>query len=151
MEHLLDRGPSIVFLSETWLKSNRNEVTSLVKTYGYILLHNIRKNREKETGGGVGILLKFGICYKRIKHKQFSSFEHIVIKAMLENNSLILVSIYRVLFVSVTVFLEDVQMFELLVTLKEDIILAGDVNIHMEEDELYANRFRGILNTFNIN
>ena len=152
MEHLLDREPSIVFLSETWLKSNRNNVTSLVKEYGYILLHNIRKNRKKETGGGVGILLKIDINYKRINHKQFSSFEHIIIKILpKDNKSLLLVSIYRVLFVSVTVFLDEiVQLFEILVTLKDNIVLAGDVNIHMDEDDLYSNRFKDILDTFNI-
>ena len=47
MEHLLDRDPSVVFISETWLKSDKNLVTSLVKTYGYMLLHNRRKNKEK--------------------------------------------------------------------------------------------------------
>ena len=152
MEHLLDRDPSIVFLSETWLKSNKNDVTALVKTYGYILLHNRRKDREKELGGGVGILLKFGISYKQLTYKQYSSFEITVVKIKLNNNKhLILVSIYRVLFVSVTVFLEEIiQLFEILLTLKENIILAGDVNIHNDEDELYSNRFKDILNTFNI-
>ena len=58
MEHVIDNDPSIVLLQETWLKSNRSNVTALVKEYGYILLHNIRKNREKNSGGGVGILLK---------------------------------------------------------------------------------------------
>ena len=56
MEHVIDRDPSIVLLQETWLKTNRSNVTSMVKEYGYILLHNIRKNREKTGGGGVGIL-----------------------------------------------------------------------------------------------
>ena len=37
-EHLLDRNPSIVFISETWLKTGNNHVTTLVKTYNYILL-----------------------------------------------------------------------------------------------------------------
>ena len=80
MEHLLDRDPSIVFLQETWLKTNRNNVTALVKEYDYVLLHNIRKNREKENGGGVGVLLKKDIKYKRINHSQFTSFEHIIVK-----------------------------------------------------------------------
>ena len=75
MEHLLDRDPTIVFLSETWLKSNKNEVTALVKTYGYKLLHNRCKDREKELGGGVGILLKLTMLHMHINYKQYSSFE----------------------------------------------------------------------------
>ena len=67
MEHLMDRNPSIVFLSETWLKSNNNnDVTAVVKTYGYTLLHNRRKDGEKVLGGGVGILLKTGMSYKQL-------------------------------------------------------------------------------------
>jgi hypothetical protein len=152
MEHLLDRDPSIVFLSETWLKSNRNNVTSLVKDYGYVLLHNIRKNREKDTGGGVGILMKMDLKHKRVAHKQFSSFEHIIIRIpVADRTSLLLVSIYRVLFVSNAVFLDEiVTLFEMLVTRKENFILAGDVNIHMDEDYIYANKFKDILDTFNM-
>ena len=33
-------------IGETWLKSDKNEITSLVKTYGYTLLHN-RRNLVK--------------------------------------------------------------------------------------------------------
>ena len=109
MEHVMDREPSIAFLQETWLKTQRSYVTALVKEYGYVLLHNIRKNRKKSTGGGVGILLKKEMKHKRIKHAQFTSFEHIVVKVSIENNkSLLVISIYRVLFVPVTVFLEEI-------------------------------------------
>ena len=152
MEHVVDRDPSIVMLQETWLKTNRSNVTALVKEYGYILLHNIRKDREKAGGGGVGILLKRDMKFKRIKHGQFSSFEHKVVKVSIQNNrSLLVISIYRVLFVPVTVFLEEiVELFEYLTSQKDDILLAGDVNIHMDTDELYSNKFRDILRNFNI-
>ena len=86
------------------------------------------------------------------KHGQFTSFEHKVVKVIIENNkSLLLISIYRVLFVPVTVFLvEIVELFEYLIAQKDDILLAGDVNIHMETDETYANKFKDILRNFNI-
>ena len=58
------------------------------------------------------------------------------------NNSLTLVSVYWLLFVPTTVFLcEIVQLFEILVSSNENIILAGDVNVHMDEDNLYSNQF----------
>ena len=139
-------------LSETWLKSNRGNITAIVKEYDYVLVHNIRKNRKKENGGGVGILLKTDISYKRINNKQFTSFEHVMVKIILaDKTSLLLVSIYRVLFVSITIFLDEiVELFEMLVTLNDNIILAGDVNIHMDEDSLYPCKFKDILDTFNI-
>ena len=105
----MDRDPSVVFITETWLKTEKNHVTSLVKDYGYILLHNRRKNRAKELGGGVGILLKIGIDYKKMDFKQHSSFELFVVKIFLNGEkSLSLACIYRVLFVPVTVFLEEI-------------------------------------------
>ena len=86
MEHILDRDADIVFLTETWLTSDCNHVTAMVKTYGYELLHCRRKNRQKETGGGVGVLVKQTIKRKQLKTKMFSSFEHTVVKIFLKNN-----------------------------------------------------------------
>ena len=84
MEHVIDRDPSIVLLQETWLKTKRSNVTALVKEYGYVLLHNPRKGREKNNGGGVGIMVKKDMKYKPITHGQFSSFEHKIIKLSIE-------------------------------------------------------------------
>ena len=86
MEHLIDRDPSIVFVSETWLKTLKSNVTALVKEYGYTLLHNPRKGRKKEDGGGVGILLKRDISYKPVNHSQFSSFEHKMLRVEIGRN-----------------------------------------------------------------
>ena len=72
----------------------------LVKTYGYTLLHNTRKNRAKEIGRGVGFLLKLGIKYMHINYKKFSSFE----------------------------------LFEMLASSNESMLLAGDMYIHWEKD-----------------
>lgn len=151
MEHLIDRGPDIVFLNETWLLTDTSDVTALIKTYGYKLIHNKRKNRAKETGGGVGILLKLGAKYKHVPIKTYSSFELTVVKLFgVRGKPVLLVCLYRVLFVSITIFLKEiVDLFEYLATCPEDILFAGDVNIHMDEDETYANRFKDLLNSFN--
>ena len=67
------------------------------------------------------------------------------------SKTLLVVSIYRVLFVPVTVFLEEiVELFENLLALKDDMVLAGDVNIHMDTDESYTKRFKEILNDFDV-
>ena len=152
MEHLLDRDPKIVFLTETWLKSDVSDVTALVKTYGYKLVHDRRKNRDKETGGGVGIMLKLGMKHKHVPIRTYSSFELTLLKLFQNNGKcVLLVSLYRILFVSVTVFLvEIVELFEYLASCPEEILLCGDINIHMDEDEIYANRFKDLLNTFNL-
>ena len=138
--------------TETWLKTEKNHVTSLVKDYGYILLHNRRKNQAKELGGGVGILLKIDINYKQINFKQYSSFELFVVKIFLKDRkALSLACIYRVHFVPITVFLEEiVQLLEIFVSTNERIILAGDINTHLDQDEIYSNRLKDIFNMFNI-
>ena len=65
MEHIVDRKSDIVFLTETWLQSDKNSITAEIKTYGYKILHDRRKDRKKETGGGVGILIKAGLMAKQ--------------------------------------------------------------------------------------
>ena len=58
LEHILDQDASIVFVSETWMESDKNDITAMIKSYGYTLIHNRRKGRMKETGGGVGVMVK---------------------------------------------------------------------------------------------
>ena len=56
MEHVLDYKADIVFITETWMTSNKNKITATVKDYGYTLYHKIREHDEKFQGGGIGIL-----------------------------------------------------------------------------------------------
>ena len=72
MEHLLDGDPDVAFITETWLTSEKNSITASIKTYGYNLVHRPRKDREKERGGGVGILVRSTIQNKTIPCKEFS-------------------------------------------------------------------------------
>ena len=115
-------------------------------------MHNRRKNREKETGGGVGILIKNTITAKQLSCKSFTSFEHTMVQLKLTNNTkLIVVSIYRLQFISQSIFLDEFEdLLEMLSVMKESWIISGDVNFHMETDEHYATLFKDSLMTFNI-
>ena len=56
-----------------------------------------------------------------------------------------------ILFRSISVSFEGiVQFFEVLLAQKENVLLAGGINIHMDKDEHYPNHFRDILNMFNM-
>ena len=147
MEHIVDRNSDLVFLTETWLTSDNNHVTALVKTYGYELLHARRKKREKVTGGGVGILVKRNIKRKPLKSKMFASFELFMTKIFLGNKkSITLVCIYRLLFVSVVTFLDEfTQLLEMLIATNTKVIIAGDVNIHTERSDSYSKKFAEIM------
>ena len=136
MEHLTDQNPDVIFLTETWLTSEKNNITAEIKEYGYLPLHKIRKNREKDRGGGVGILVKSSISGKQLVSKDHHSFEYNVVTLPLKNNSkMTLITVYRLQFVSVAEFIEEFEeLLEKYTVLSEDFVIAGDVNLHMETD-----------------
>ena len=112
MEHVIDCDASIAFISETWMEADKNDITAIIKSYGYTLIHNRRKGREKIMGGGVGIMIKSSIIHKHLKSKMFSSFEQTMVMIKLTNNTkLILITIYRLLFASAVTFLNEFTEF----------------------------------------
>ena len=152
MEHLVDHESDIVFLTETWLQADRNSITAEIKTYGFKLLHDRRKDRAKERGGGVGIMVKIGLAAKQQPAKHYESFEHTVVYLSLANKKrLILISIYRVLFVAEKVFLNDIaELFDEYVVSNEHFIIAGDINIHVETADLYSRQFDELLDLYDL-
>ena len=127
-------------------------MTALVKDYGYKLIHNRRKGRDKETGGGVGILVRLNMKFKKMKSETYSSFECIQVQFSMEGMEIVtLVCVYRLLFISIVIFLEEIiRLLELLVSTRDSIIFAGDVNIHTEMDVTYAKQFADTLDMFNM-
>ena len=108
MEHVLDSNCDIVFLTETWLQSDKNSITAEVQTYGYKLLHNRRKDRIKERGGGVGVLIKDGLIAKQLAAKHYTSFEHSIVKIQLASKDvLFIISVYRLQEVAVSTFFDE--------------------------------------------
>ena len=151
MEHVLDHDASIVFLSETWMEAEQNDITALVRTYGYTLRHNRRKGRKKETGGGVGIMVKSTMVHKHLKCKFFSSFEATMVNVKLTNNTkIVIVAIYRLQFVPAVIFMKDFsELLEILSVIPEDIIISGDINFHLESNDYNVESLRKLRNTFN--
>ena len=151
MEHILDRNSDVVFLTETWLQSDKNAVTAEIQTYGYKLLHNRRKDREKDRGGGVGILVKSSYMAKQIPAKQFLSFEHTVVRVPVAKKTLYLISVYRVLFVAVSVFMEEFSELLGMYTIpNEHYVIAGDFNIHVESDDSNAKQLKELLDMYDL-
>ena len=73
MEHVIDHQVNVLFSSETWVTSKKDTTTAMFEEYGYVLHHNMRKDRRKEIGGGVGILVKKCVKVKPMKVKQFQT------------------------------------------------------------------------------
>ena len=151
MEYILDKQSDIVFISETWLKSDKNNITADIKDYGYTLIHNIRDDPDKERGGGVGIMFKSTLSPIQVNSKSFSSFEHMVVKLPCANNNVLLICIYRLLFIPVSVFHEEFALLLEMYTMSYDsFIIAGDINIHVETGELSSIRFHEQLDLFDL-
>ena len=152
MEHILDRNSDVVFLTETWMQSDKNALTAEIKTYGYKLLHNRRKDRAKDRGGGVGILGKASFIAKQLPSKHFLSFEHTVVRLPLAKKKyLYLVSLYRVLFVPVATFFDEFSDLLGVITIpNEHFVIAGEFNIHMESDTPNAKQLKEILDMYDL-
>ena len=152
MEHILDCNSDVVFLTETWLQTDENAITAEVKTYGYELLHNRRKDREKERGGGVGLLVRNNISAKQLKVKHYSSLEYTVVQIKLYNRkSIFLISFYRLQEVAVSTFVEDfTDLLNDYTIPNEHFIIAGDINIHMETDDANSNKIKDLIDIYDL-
>ena len=152
LEHTIDYNADVVFLSETWMEADKNDITALIKERGYKLLHDRRTNREKEGGGGVGIMVKSCMVHKHLSCKPFSSFEHTMVEVKLTNSTkLVLITIYRLLFVPPHKFLDEFSDFlEMLSVMKENFVMAGDINLHLENDDSHVNSLNETFEMFNL-
>ena len=152
MEHIMDRNSDIVFLTETWLQADKNSVTAEIKTYGYELLHNRRKDRAKERGGGVGVLVKNTLSRKQLPAKHYKTFEHTIVKIQLSNNNtLYVISIYRLQEISIATFFDEfTELLNLYVVSNDNSVIAGDLNIHTETETPDAKQFKELLDIYNL-
>lgn len=152
MEHVSDHNADVAFITETWLKSDKNQITADIQTHGYRLKHSIRNDPDKERGGGVGILVRSTMSVTQLSSKPFSSFEHVVIKLTCsKRKTVLLISIYRLLYVPVTVFHDEFfELLEMYTVLNEDFIIAGDINIHVETDDASSKKFHEIIDLFDL-
>ena len=90
---LQDGSIDICFLTESWLKSQNNNVTALLKEAGYNIYHF---NRADKKGGGVAIITKFKYKSKLQKSFNYSSFECVVqVIKTTDNVNLTLITVYR--------------------------------------------------------
>ena len=155
MEHILDLKADLVFLCELWLKSDFNAITAKVKTYGYQLLHTVRKRLTKMRGGGIGLLFSDNLQVKKEKRikTSYESFEYGIYSLKVDSGleKVFLVSFYRYQEVNVNIFFDDYTNFiEQLVTLGKSFLLAGDINIHCETNNESSQNLKSILTSFGL-
>ena len=148
-----DTDTDFAFITETWLTSQNNKTTAIIKEHDYIIKHIIRNDPDRDRGGGVGIMLKKDITNKTLKcKKEFTSFQHVTLQITPnQNEKLTIMCVYRLLYVPISTFYtEFAELMEIFSVSSDKLIIAGDINIHMETQETSARRFNEILDMFGL-
>ena len=132
METLKDNSIDIAGICETWLKDTNSPVTATIKSYGYSIQHNHRKEKK---GGGTALIYKS--CYSPSAFRTttaYKSFEYTA--ATVKSNTamkVMFVIMYRPGQMS-ALFNQELDSFLSEISTKADtLILAGDLNIHFNQ------------------
>lgn len=142
LEVLHDEKIHIACLQETWLSSESNHITSIIKQAGFNISHVFRSEKR---GAGVAIIWKehlqpiTQLC--KIQSKNYVSFQYQCMIFNLEPK-LLIISIYRLQEIPFTQFLIDLEdLMSNHFSNSYSFILVGDFNTHFEKTELRDNIF----------
>ena len=143
----IDNPFHILGLTETWLKPNN---ANNVEIEGFEYIHSIRPTdsvSDKESGGGLSFFIKQGVEYKVCEH--LNSMEPYMESLFLEvtrNSKTYLVGlIYRIPNTNVDLFIDKMNEIIEPIRNKQELILLGDFNIDLLQDNSYSNDFQNML------
>lgn len=131
MQTIVDKDVDIGCICETWLFSQNNPVTAIIKSHGYLVNHDYRKSQR---GGGTAIFYK--ACYSAREVSlpcEFSTFEItcVAIKSHVAKTA-VLVTLYRTGPLNKS-FLQEVDcLLSHICANSDNIVVVGDFNIHFE-------------------
>ena len=139
MEALRDNSIDVAGICETWLVDGTNPTTAAIKNYGYLILHNYRKDRK---GGGTALIYRS--CFKLSVFRSKTSFNSFEYTAATLSTS----TISKVMFVIVyrpgqmcSKFNEELDTLLSEISSKCDyLVFAGDLNIHFDQLENRLNK-----------
>ena len=134
----------ILIFTETWLTECK---TDLCNFQGFSSIHLLRPVDQhidfKERGGGISIFLHNSIEYKHRTDLEVISpyMECCFIELNFNNKKYIIAGIYRIPNTDINLFLEKFN--EIIEPLKvnSEIIILGDYNINLLNDDIYKNSF----------
>ena len=135
-ELLADNAIDIFLLAETWHDSdsvciNRMRMKGLNVTERS--RPRVRSDTVSTNHGGIAVVSRSDITHSSLSLKSdITSFEALSVKLTLASSSLIVLLIYRTGAVTTLFFEELSRVLEVLATETSPILLAGDLNIHVE-------------------
>lgn len=157
VDSVMNDSLDVMCLTETWLSGSKKDsviLADLVNNLdGYDFVHQPRKTR----GGGVGCLLRNTLNHKRNDTGKFKSFEHLDISVNNGPKLIRLVIIYRPPpnmknKLSVKMFFtEFASLLETLITCPGQLLITGDFNFHIEDQQdSNARMFLDLLDSANL-
>ena len=78
MELISSNEIDIIFLQETWLRKCDTSLIEEIKEYNFEVITE-RKPRKCDIGGGVAILYRKNLSLRKLKYKQYPSFEAVTV------------------------------------------------------------------------
>ncbi|ESO12151.1 hypothetical protein HELRODRAFT_158602 [Helobdella robusta] len=129
---LICDGLDVMVLTETWHGLDGNFAIGLAKPPGFQFVDYIR---EHDPGhGGLIVYFRKEFKFKKLTLSLISTFEAIAIRLSIYKSVFILLAMYRPGSAPITVLFYDepVSILEYLTILNSDILLMGDLNLHVE-------------------
>lgn len=130
MHTIQDNSVDVAGICETWFNESCNPATAIIKSLGYSIIHNFRKEKK---GGGTALIFKSSFRLSPISFSHtFTTFEITAATSKTEQSKFIFVVVYRTGPLS-SKFLQELDV--LLADLCSQVdafILSGDFNIHFE-------------------
>ena len=145
----------IFLFVETWLKDDDMfEIGELERNGECFFIHEPRKGRQ---GGGVGCLVKSGLNVRKNDSLESKTFEHMEIQLDINNKTVTILLVYRPEpsgpnQYQMSEFYEEFnQLLAHYHTYKNEVIIAGDFNFHMNKpNDKKVFQFNNLLEMFDL-
>ena len=131
---LEDKNISVLFVTETWLTSLKNDVTAVIKSHGYSIIHHIRGNSDKIRGGGIGLIYDSSkLNITQVFEKPCESFEFVMGKYRdSDGENVLCVCVYRPGVLNENFFTEFDEFLGSIFLKFRKFLICGDLNIHLD-------------------
>ena len=141
----------IIGLTETWL-TTANADTPIFDKYNYNHIYKTRSEEylsDKERGGGVSLFIRNNIVYKtRDDLSAFTAYlELLMVEIILNNKPYIIGVAYRIPDTNANLFINDINTILEPLRNTHQVILMGDFNTCLLQDNNHSNMFRNIMQT----
>ena len=145
MDFVIENEVDVAFFQETWLKKSDSVLFQEIREYGFEILTE-RKYRASDIGGGLAVVYRNCLSMKKIKVKQYPSFETQVVQI---NTNCELLTIGNVYFpgysekhrFTQSMFIADFEDFlQEVMCCRGHRIIVGDFNIHMNDGDRVETR-----------